>query len=220
MSGHDIDWSGKLSDVVLGGIGSVLSVALPEHWRRRARERINDFNPWDVINGNHDLLRAARLAWVEAALDVLDAAKESADSVSREFDSAKMLPFEKLARETLLQIRHDALDRRTSPDASPIDRHIQIIMQGTSEFVAPGDDGGSDAELTQEFENTLAALTRYDAREIPAIFAQIAGAGQPRKPSADRRYDRQCVGVDQQRVRPGKLPLSLQGLRWSGECRS
>lgn len=174
-----MDWSGKLGDLVLGGIGGVLSVAIPEHWRRRARERINDFNPWDVINGNHDLLRAARLAWVKAALDVLDAAKESADSASREFDSAKILPFEKLARETLLQIRHDALDLRTSPDASPIDRHIQVIMQGTSEFVAPGDDGGTDAELTQEFENTLAALTRYDVREIPGIFAQIARAGLP-----------------------------------------
>lgn len=173
------DWSSKLGELALSGIGVVCSYAVPEHLRRRALARFNDFNPWDVINGNHDLLRGARLAWVEAATEVLDAATECAKADSREHDSSKNLLFAELARETFLRIRRDALDRRPDVGVSPIDRHIQVIMQGTSEFVAPGDDGGSDTELTQEFNNTLAAVTNYPVQEIPGIFAQIARDGLP-----------------------------------------
>ena len=55
-----MDWQEKLGDLVLGGLAGTLGSALPEHWRRRVRERLGDFNPYNVIAGNHDLLRAAR----------------------------------------------------------------------------------------------------------------------------------------------------------------
>lgn len=82
-----MSWKKQLIDVIFfNGLGSVLAKALPEHWQRRANERLNDFNPYSVIAGNHDLLRAARLAWVQAALEVLDVVRKSAQSGGQAFD--------------------------------------------------------------------------------------------------------------------------------------
>ncbi len=71
-----MDWQDKLGDLFLGGLAGTLGSALPPHWRRRVRERLGDFNPYNVIAGNHDLMRAVRLAWVRAAFDVLEAGKK------------------------------------------------------------------------------------------------------------------------------------------------
>lgn len=76
----NMDWQEKLGDLVLGRLAGTLGGALPEHWRRRVRERLGDFNPYNVIAGNHDLMRAVRLAWVHAAFDVLEAGKKSAEA--------------------------------------------------------------------------------------------------------------------------------------------
>ena len=179
----NMDWQEKLGDLVLGRLAGTLGGALPEHWRRRVRERLGDFNPYNVIAGNHDLLRAARLAWVRAAFDVLEAGKKSAEALPAaargEFNQSAIVRFEALARENLEKIRFDALDRRTDPGNSAIDQHIQRIMHGTSEYVAPGEHRTLDQTLTQEFNATLAALTGWPVHEIPAIFGQIARDGLP-----------------------------------------
>ena len=39
-----MSWQEKLGDLVLGGLGGVIANALPQHWQRRARERLSDFN--------------------------------------------------------------------------------------------------------------------------------------------------------------------------------
>lgn len=179
-----MSWQDKLGDLVLGGLADALGGALPEHIRRRARERLGDFNPYNVIAGNHDLMRAVRLAWVRAALDVLEAGRESVEGMPaaarNEHDSLKnLLCFEARARKKLKKIRFDALDRRTDPGNSPIDRHVELIMQGTSEYVAPGEHHTLDQTLTGEFNATLAALTDWPANEIPAIFGRIASDGLP-----------------------------------------
>ncbi|MDR4513122.1 hypothetical protein [Nitrosomonas sp.] len=81
-----MSWKQQLIDVVFfSGLGTVLAKALPEHWQRRTNERLGDFNPYNAIAGNHDLMRAARLAWIKAALEVLNTAKECAQSSGREF---------------------------------------------------------------------------------------------------------------------------------------
>jgi hypothetical protein len=64
-----MDFSGKLLDLVTGGLGELAIEAIPEHWKKRALVRIADHNPFDVIADNHDLIRATRIAWIEAALD-------------------------------------------------------------------------------------------------------------------------------------------------------
>ena len=124
-------------------------------------------------------MRAARLAWVRAASDVLDAAKDEIDAGYSKFDRSDTLRFEKLARSALLKIRSDTLDRRTVPGDSPIDHHLEIIIKGTSEFVTPGENNELDQSLTLRFDRTLAALTGWPVNEMPPIFAHIAHSGLP-----------------------------------------
>ena len=116
-----MSWKQQLIDVVFySGLGTVLAKALPQHWQRRANERLGDFNPYSVIAGNHDLMRAARLAWIKAALEVLDTAKESAQSSGRVFAQKNViLDYEAYARDKLYEIRSAALDRRTHPGVTP-----------------------------------------------------------------------------------------------------
>lgn len=57
----------------------------------------------------------------------------------------------------MLSIRSAALDRRPDAGLTAIDRHLEIIVQGTSEFIAPGEHRALDQPLTQTFDKTLAA---------------------------------------------------------------
>ncbi|GJL75726.1 SUMF1/EgtB/PvdO family nonheme iron enzyme [Nitrosomonas sp.] len=176
-----MSWKKQLVDVVFfSGLGNVLAKVLPEHWQRRVNERLNDFNPYSVIADNHDLMRAARLAWIKAALEVLDAAKESAQSSGRAFNQKNdILRFEAHARKKLYEIRSAALDRRPDPGVTAIDRHLKLIMQGTSEFVAPDEKSTLDQPLTLDFGKILAGITDWPVNEIPAMFIQIARDGLP-----------------------------------------
>ncbi|MCB1977470.1 MAG: hypothetical protein KDE66_10765 [Nitrosomonas sp.] len=46
-----MSWKQQLIDVVFfSGLGSVLAKALPDHWQRRANERLNDFNPFEILS--------------------------------------------------------------------------------------------------------------------------------------------------------------------------
>jgi len=65
---------------------------IPEHIRRRAAARFDDLNPFRKISANHDLVRALRIAWVEAASEILDAAKHGAS------ESEDVARFEEVAR--------------------------------------------------------------------------------------------------------------------------
>ncbi len=180
MESTEMNWLEKLGDLMfVGGLGGVIASALPQHVQRRVRERLGDLNPYNVISGNHDLMRATRLAWVRAAFDVLDAAKETIDAGYSQFDRSDTLRFEKHARGVLMKIRSDTLDRRANPGNSPIDHHLEMIIQGTSEFVAPGGNSLLDQSLTDDFDRTLAALTAWPVRKLPPIFAQIAQTGLP-----------------------------------------
>ena len=70
-----MDWLGKLLDTVTGGLPSAAIALCPEHLKKRWLERLNDHNPFKVISANHDLVRATRLAWIEAAQEVLKEGK-------------------------------------------------------------------------------------------------------------------------------------------------
>jgi formylglycine-generating enzyme required for sulfatase activity len=175
-----MSWSDPLLNLVVKGLGGVPNLMLPSDWKRQARERLNDFNPFRVIADNSDLLRAARLAWVEAARDVLNVAKSSVQSGGPAFDrQAEIVNFIVLAEKIMREIRQAALDRRTHPGINPIDRHLQIIIQGTSEFISPGDNTTHSQTLTQDFAQTLAAVCGRSARELPPMFTQIARNGIP-----------------------------------------
>lgn len=75
-----MDFLGKIVDMMCGTVGPAAARAVPSHVRNQVLARVTDHNPFAVLPGNHDLIRAVRIAWVEAALEVLKAAAAKAAS--------------------------------------------------------------------------------------------------------------------------------------------
>ncbi len=95
-------------------------------WRRGSM----NLHPFKTVSVNHDLVRALRLAWVEAACHVLDAAQPQA---ARDPEVAR---FAELARTELHGVRSAAFDRGAHPGDTAIDGHLHAVVQGVPEFVA------------------------------------------------------------------------------------
>jgi tetratricopeptide (TPR) repeat protein len=168
-----MDFLGSIFETALGGLPTAAKALIPEHIRRRAAARFDDLNPFRKISANHDLVRALRIAWVEAASEILDAAKHGASG------SEDIARFEAVARHELVALRDAAFDRRAHPGETAIDAHLHTVLQGVPEFVIAEPDGKPERTLTRSFTQTLAFVTRWDAREVPTIFGQIAAAGLP-----------------------------------------
>ncbi|MBV9836360.1 MAG: tetratricopeptide repeat protein [Alphaproteobacteria bacterium] len=165
-------FSEKLIDLVLGGVGGVAGALMPEHWRQQAHARLADFNPFEIIKANHDLTRAVRIAWVQAAIAVLEAAQEATSQGADAPDG-----FFPVAFEALRAIRHDAWDRRGHPGTTAIDVHLEVILRETPGFITPGGASQSTDPLTAGFVETLARISHWPVPEIPVEVGQIAHAG-------------------------------------------
>ena len=172
-----MDWSGKFFDLLLGALLGAQSAVGVEHWKKRALARLGDHNPFRNISANHDLTRAVRLAWVEAALEILDAAEAQAAFPEWSPERDDILRFASLARAELIAVRSAAFDRRTHPGQTPIDEAVGKIIEGVPEFIGQSDDNKPAGDVTESFSGTLAALTKWPLYEVPAIFEQIASNG-------------------------------------------
>jgi hypothetical protein len=167
-----MDFLSTIFKITLGALPTAAKKLVPQHIQRRAAARLNDLSPFRTISANHDLVRALRIAWVQAACEVLDAAKHRASK------SSDVASFELLARQELVAVRDAAFDRRSHPSEMAIDAHLHAVLQGVPELVV-AEPAGLDRAITKSFTETLAAVTRWDAREVPGIFGQIAEAGLP-----------------------------------------
>jgi hypothetical protein len=96
-----MDWSGKFIDMVTGGLPGAALGAIPDHIKKQWQERLGDHNPFRTISTNHDLVRATRLAWIEAAQDVLKAAAGSGAPLERR----QIEIFNTLVHDQLIAIR-------------------------------------------------------------------------------------------------------------------
>lgn len=172
-------WLGKLVDMVLGGLPGMAAGTVPLHLKRQWLARFSDRNPFKTISANHDLVRATRLAWIEAAREILAAAKRVAKTPEWARDSAAIQAFQPLLEERLSAMRDNALDRRKHPGAEPIDRHLHDIIRGAEEVVAPGNRRGIDMPVTHGFAAVLADLTSWSLGEIPAVYDHLARDGLP-----------------------------------------
>ncbi|MFP3480310.1 hypothetical protein SB780_36270, partial [Burkholderia sp. SIMBA_057] len=86
---------------------------IPEHRKKQALERLQDLNPFAVIADNQDLVRVLRIAWIEAAVNVLDAGQKAARSPEwTDIQRADINRFHKLAIAQLRAIRDATFDRR------------------------------------------------------------------------------------------------------------
>ncbi len=170
-------WVGKLFDIGFGGLPKAAVALCPDHLKRQWRERLNDHNPFKTISANHDLVRATRLAWIEAAQEVLAKSRQTAAQIEWQSSAATIQTFDELIAKMLVVVRDHALDRRTAPGPSPIDAHMEDIIAGVPEFVSTGSQENSGRSVTGGFTETLAALSGWSILEVPPVFGQTARAG-------------------------------------------
>ncbi|CAO3456446.1 hypothetical protein [Azospirillum argentinense] len=124
----------KLVDAVLGTLPKAALALIPEHWKKRALERLQDLDPFAVIADNHYLVRVLRVAWIDAAEHVLDAGRQAARSPEwSDHQRADIDRFHGLAIMQLRAIRDATFDRRTAPGTSAIDGHLPLVVRGAAE---------------------------------------------------------------------------------------
>jgi hypothetical protein len=180
------DWGEKLLDLVCGGAPGLVK-ALPAHLRMQARERLKDFNPFATIAANEDLLRAMRLAWIEAAFDV-DAAVLRMTGVAEWQDGAAQAKvFSHLLQVQLRQLRHDACNRNLHPGSTAIDAHLNEVLIHVPDFIRAAAGPRPGEVLTRRFVSTLASVTGWPEAEVPGLYGRLAEEGLPLEGSTSNR---------------------------------
>lgn len=172
------DWGEKLLDLVCGGAPGLLKV-LPATLRRQTSERLKDFNPFATIGANEDLLRAVRLAWIEAALEV-DAVVLRMSSNGEWLDATgKTNAFSLVLRNTLRALRHEACNRNVHPASTAIDAHVDDVLIHVPDVIRSATGPRPGDVLTRRFVPTLAAVTGWPEAEVPTLYARLADDGLP-----------------------------------------
>lgn len=182
-----VEIAGKILDAVLSAVPSFAASAVPEHWRKRALARWEDLSPFGAISANHDLIRAARLAWIEAAFAVLDATERASRWPNNVGSREAMNKVLGLARDELRGVRAAAFDRRIVPARTAIDVHLPTIMEGAAELIVPAPPQETGASVTADFTAALASLIGWPTEEIPTLLRQTAEAGVPTPDGEVRR---------------------------------
>jgi tetratricopeptide (TPR) repeat protein len=170
------DWGAKLFDLVLAGLPGAWSL-IPERHRKQLRAKAADWNPFAGIADNEDLVRALRLAWIEAALEVNAAAEQQASHPEWQAASVELARFSDLVRKELCALRRAAFNRDEHPGETPIDEHLGVLLIEVPAYIrAAGGERPGD-RLTREFVPTLAATVKWPAEEVPAVYDSLARGG-------------------------------------------
>ena len=154
---EDKSFVGEWLSAFVGGLPSHIAALVPESFRKDVRARLGDWNPFKSTSWNHDLMRAGRIAWIEAAFAIFDVTNHP-DSYHR--DEPRSDEFEKCVRAALVKIRSNAFKRDEHVGSTPIDVHLTVILEGVPEYIAPHDGSvpGSKS-LTQTFAEVLGIVS-------------------------------------------------------------
>jgi tetratricopeptide (TPR) repeat protein len=169
-------------------LGTAAVKALPLAWthapvdaKRQILARVRDINPFASLPNNDNLRRAARLAWIAAALEIVKAAQEAdqnPDWTPAERDEHQR--FGTVAQAALIALRDNTFDRKTRLADSPIDAHVTSLTLGVAEPIdsrTAEQAAHAHQSLTAAFRDTLRAVTGEDA--VPAPVARVAVDGVP-----------------------------------------
>lgn len=149
-------WIEKLVGVALKGIPASVGV-IPDHLRRQAMARFRDHNPFRNLPVRAELVRALRIAWVGAALPILDAARDLADGPDWVPHSASIRQFERVVRQDLVELRDAAINRREEPKELLIDDGLGRVIDGVAERGSGVE--ALEHELVDGFADVLANVT-------------------------------------------------------------
>lgn len=122
-------------------LGNAVLKALPLAWthapmdaKRKILARVRDINPFASLPNNDNLRRAARLAWIAAALEIVEAAQAADQNPDwTPAENVEHQRFGKAARAALIALRDKTHDRKTPLAASPIDAHLTSLTLGVAE---------------------------------------------------------------------------------------
>jgi tetratricopeptide (TPR) repeat protein len=180
------DWSSKLLDLVVGALPAAAKV-LPEHRRRQALARLQDFNPLAEIPDREDLLRALRLAWVEAALEVDAQVLKQVELPEWQGLARAAHQFSAVMKPALQTLRHDALNRQTAPGQTSLDQHLRVVLMEVPTYAAGAGDATPGLSLSAAFASNLATVVGWPEPELPSLYGQIAHDGVLRRGGGDPR---------------------------------
>ncbi len=169
-------------------LGNAAVKALPLAWthapvdaKRQILARVRDINPFASLSNNDNLRRAARLAWIAAALEIVKAAQDADQNPDwTSADHNEHQRFGTVARAALIALRAKTYDRKTPLAASPIDAHVTSLTLGAAEPIesrATEQAAHAHHSLTAAFRDTLRAVTGEDA--VPDPVARVAVDGVP-----------------------------------------
>ncbi len=176
----------SVASTILGwfvpGLTAATLTSVPAEAKNRLRARWGDV-VGTTISVNYDLIRAGRLAWIEAAMPVLDAVEETAAGDPEHHHihdvHGQTAALAHDAKQRLIGIRTRAFNRQIPVGESPIDAQLAHILDGVAELIAPGPDDDLGQEVTDAFPVTLAAILERDVKTLPNLFERKARAGIP-----------------------------------------
>ncbi|WP_298372089.1 tetratricopeptide repeat protein, partial [Azospirillum sp.] len=162
--------------------------ALPLAWthapvdaKRQIMARVRDINPFASLPNNDHLRRAARLAWIAAALEIVKAAQDADQNPDwTPAENVEHQRFGAAARAALIALRDKTYDRKAPLADSPIDAHVTSLTLGVAEPIdsrATEQAAHAHQSLTAAFRDTLRAVTGEDA--VPDPVARVAVDGVP-----------------------------------------
>jgi hypothetical protein len=178
----------KLAEMALSVAPTLANALTPAALQAQVRDKLRRANPFQEIAANHDLLRAARLAWIEAAEQILKKALSLADRPEYRGQREEILRFEGVIRPILAHIRHDAFNRDRMPPATAIDAVLPILIERVPESIAPEAHQGLGSDVAQAFAGTLAALSGWTSQEVPGLYQTLAQQGLPVQGGAPRDF--------------------------------
>lgn len=181
------DFAEALTGMVQGVLPGAVSAMIPRSVTETIKARIERANPFATISGNHDLVRAVRLAWIRAAEVIIDATRKAADLPEFDADKQIIAEFGREADRRLNAIRAEALNRGGDPGSTPIDTHVFAVLGGTPEFASPSQRVKVGTPLSEGFVTTICALTNWVEPDVPRLFGRIAEDGVTDAGSSVRR---------------------------------
>lgn len=125
---------------------------------------------------NEDLMRALRISWAEASLEIFDAIRPTLEAPwpshalhGPTYVGELIKEFTSVAK----NVRTEAQEVEVKLKDSPIDRHIKSVLQGSAELsgFTPTE---PNTEVSLSFSGVLAELTNRLPHEIPILFQDAA----------------------------------------------